>query len=185
MCLCTSLSLPFFLGFHRSPVCLFTASHVPYRCAFSAPRVQKEVYFNPRSETTGQSGQIQAFSFAIHVKLPPTAQKKISFASFAHLLYVGHEPQMHIPLAFTMAAAISAGGMLCIFFSISSNLSIYTPPFRIGSSRSDRAVFVLPRYLHSLSDRAGRTEKLQEIIFLSRLSRMSFFEITPETTRAP
>jgi len=57
-----------------------------YRWAFSAPRVQKKVYFSPISFPTGHAGQMQLFSSLMHMKLFPVEQKRSSCPSFAHRL---------------------------------------------------------------------------------------------------
>lgn len=75
-----------------------------YRCAFSAPRVQKKVYFSPISRATGHVGQMQLFSSLMHMKLFPVVQKRSSFPSFAHRLYDGHVGQVHIDFNFSTAA---------------------------------------------------------------------------------
>lgn len=98
-----------------------------YRCAFSEPRVQYDLYFSPSSGVIGQVGQMHPFSSEMHMKLFPVAQNSSSFAFFAQPVYVGQVGQVHMAEKFLTASFIAAGDIPFIACIFSSNLSIISP----------------------------------------------------------
>jgi hypothetical protein len=56
------------------------------RWAFSAPFMQKELFFRPNSGVSGHAGQMHAFCSEMHMKLFPIKQKTSYFAFLAQVV---------------------------------------------------------------------------------------------------
>ena len=98
-----------------------------YRCAFSAPLVQKFLYFRPAALVTGQVGHMHPFSAEIHMKLLPVAQKSNSSFFLAQELWVGQVGQIQTFLFSAIHCACWSAVIPFIFFIRSSKASMGTP----------------------------------------------------------